>query len=609
MKRRFSRLAIATAWLFWATASHAQDVRTQAPCSPVVDQTQGNVTLTFSGGCTVGITPAELAVIIDSVLARRAIPPDLLDRYEMVSRALGVTDTALTTFFRILGENKVAMEDLDAKLREIAARHLTLLRQTEASSEDDPQIAAIKKQAVAAIGLGDYDRAEGLLQRAFDADLAAARRAQDAANKRFLTAAKTRADIAELKLTQLQYAAAVEDFRGAADLVPSAEALVRSGYLNRLGTAARRAGNFPLAVTALAEALSIRERMLDPEHQDVAVSLNNLALLMKDTNRLSEAGPLYRRALAIDEKSYGPDHPAVAIDLNNLASLLQSTNRLGEAEPLYRRALAIDERNGPDHPDVATDLNNLALLLQDTNRPSEAEPLYRRALAIGEKSYGPNHPDVAVGLNNLATLLQDTNRLGDAEPLLRRALAINEKGYGPDHPDVAIRLNNLGSLLRVTNRLSEAEPLLRRALTINEKSYGRDHPVVAIGLNNLASLLQDANRLSEVEPLFRRALAIGEKSYGPDHPAVAIRLNNLALLLHDTDRLSEAEPLLRRALAIDEKSYGPDHPNTKKIAKICGFCRGNWSVPTKPHLFSQFAALHRICTNTRGDVRFARRRS
>jgi hypothetical protein len=69
----------------------------------------------------------------------------------------------------------------------------------------------------------------------------------------------------------------------------------------------------------------------------VAIDLNNLGQLLKDTNHLTEAEALYRRALAIDETSYGPDHPAVAIDLNNLAALLTDTN-LAEAEPLMRRA-------------------------------------------------------------------------------------------------------------------------------------------------------------------------------------------------------------------------------------------------------------------------------
>ena len=58
-----------------------------------------------------------------------------------------------------------------------------------------------------------------------------------------------------------------------------------------------------------------------------------------------------RRALAIDERASGPDHRKVAIRLNNLALLLRSMNRLSEAEPLMRRALVIGERSyGPDHP-------------------------------------------------------------------------------------------------------------------------------------------------------------------------------------------------------------------------------------------------------------------
>ena len=70
-----------------------------------------------------------------------------------------------------------------------------------------------------------------------------------------------------------------------------------------------------------------------------------------------------RRALAITEASYGPDHPRVAIRLNNLAELLRATNRLGEAEPLMRRALAITEASyGPDHPITVTIRANLASL-------------------------------------------------------------------------------------------------------------------------------------------------------------------------------------------------------------------------------------------------------
>ena len=132
--------------------------------------------------------------------------------------------------------------------------------------------------------------------------------------------------------------------------------------------------------------------------------------------------------LAIDEASYGPDHPEVAIRLNNLAILLRDMNRLGEAEPLFRRALAIDEasyragssRRG-ERPQQS---RGIARVPRTGSR--EAEPLFRRALAIFEASYGPDYPIVAAGLNNLAELLRATNRLGEAEPHYRRALAISE---------------------------------------------------------------------------------------------------------------------------------------------------------------------------------------
>jgi len=185
----------------------------------------------------------------------------------------------------------------------------------------------------------------------------------------------------------------------------------------------------------------------DNGHASAAWLLNQTATYWHPNAEWTRTEPLMRRALAIDEQSYGALHPNVAIRLNNLAALLKATNRLAEAEPLMRRALAIDEQSyGALHPDVARDLNNLAQLLKATNRLTEAEPLMRRALAIDEQSYGALHPDVAIDLNNLAQLLQATNRLAEAEPLMRRALAIIQHSLGEEHPHTLTVAKNLAAL-------------------------------------------------------------------------------------------------------------------------------------------------------------------
>jgi hypothetical protein len=58
------------AWVVSAASAGAQDVRTQAPCSPVIDRTQGNAIVSFSGACTVGFTPAELKNLVEIVLTQ-----------------------------------------------------------------------------------------------------------------------------------------------------------------------------------------------------------------------------------------------------------------------------------------------------------------------------------------------------------------------------------------------------------------------------------------------------------------------------------------------------------------------------------------------------------
>ena len=81
-----------------------------------------------------------------------------------------------------------------------------------------------------------------------------------------------------------------------------------------------------------------------------------------------------RRALQIDEDSFGPNHPDVAIDLNNLALLLQDTNRLADAEPLMRRSLEIVETSlGADHPNTQIVRDNLAALLREIASRTEPE--------------------------------------------------------------------------------------------------------------------------------------------------------------------------------------------------------------------------------------------
>lgn len=333
--------------------------------------------------------------------------------------------------------------------------------------------------------------------------------------------------------------------------------------LNSLASVLQTKGDYERAEPLYRRALTIREKALGSEHPDTATSLNNLASLLKHMGDYKAAELLYRRALAITEKIVDANHFGTAKILGNLAGLMQTQGNYEAAEPLHRRALAILEKAlDPDHPAVATSLNNLALLLQAKGDYDIAEPLYRRALSISEKVLGPNHPSTATSLNNLALLLHTKGDYEAAEPLYRRALAIRERSLGYIHPVVANLLNNLAALLQDKGDYEATVPLYRRALSINEKYLGEDHPNTALSLNNLAGLLQDKGDYEGAESLYLRALAIFGKSLGSDHPDTASSINSLAGLLYKKGDYEAAEPLYRRALEIRENNLGSDHPFT-----------------------------------------------
>jgi tetratricopeptide (TPR) repeat protein len=336
--------------------------------------------------------------------------------------------------------------------------------------------------------------------------------------------------------------------------------------LNQAGSYLFERGRYRQAEPLYERALNIRERTLDPNHPDVAQSLNNLALIYRTLGRHEQAAPLYERALRILEQALGPHHPILAISLDGLASICSSRGHYEEAEPLYERALGIREKAlGPDHPDVATCLNNLAGLFYHRGRCEQAAPLFERALQIRERALGPHHPEVALVLTNLAGLYRAQGRHEQAAPLYERAPRILEQALGPDHPNLAACLNNLAALHHDLGWYEEAEPLYERALGIREKALGPDHPDVAKSLGGLARLCADQGRYEEAAPLYERSLKIRERALAPDHLGIATNLNDLALLYHHQGCYEEAEPLYGRALKICERMLGPDH----LIVAIC----------------------------------------
>ena len=308
---------------------------------------------------------------------------------------------------------------------------------------------------------------------------------------------------------------------------------------------------------------------------DVAMTLNNLAILHKNTQRFDMAEQEYGEALEIYRRLAEKNHEAfdsdVAMMLNNLANLHSDTQRLDKAEQEYNEALEIYRRLTEKNleafdSDVARTLNNLATLHSDTQRFNEAEQEYGEALEIYRRLAEKNHEtfdsDVARTLNNLATLHSDTQRFDKAEQEYGEALEIYrrlaEKNSEAFDSDVAMTLNNLAILHKNTQRFDKAEQEYGEALEIYrrlaEKNPEAFDSYVAMTLNNLATLHSNTQRFNEAEQEYGETLEIyrclAEKNLEAFDSDVAMTLNNLANLHSDTQRLDKAEQEYGEALEI-----------------------------------------------------------
>jgi tetratricopeptide (TPR) repeat protein len=260
----------------------------------------------------------------------------------------------------------------------------------------------------------------------------------------------------------------------------------------------------------------------------LAATLNNLAALYDETQRMEEAEEAFGEALSI-RRNLATTNPNrhladVAVTLNNLANLYINTQRLNKAGEAFGEALSI-YRNlatiNPDTylPDVAVTLNNLASLYSNTLRLKEAEEAYGKALSICQGlaacSPGAYLPYVAMTLTNLANLYSDTQRMKKAEEAYSGALSIRRKlaETNPSAylPDLALTLNNLANFYSDTQRKKEAEEAYGEALSTyrdlavtNRESY---LPHVAMTLNNIANLYGATQRMKEAEEAHAEALS------------------------------------------------------------------------------------------------------
>ena len=321
-------------------------------------------------------------------------------------------------------------------------------------------------------------------------------------------------------------------------------------------------GNEALALIFAQQALNIRIKLLGFEHQDVIISLNNLALIHYKLGQYEKAIPLYEQILINSKKLLGEFHPDYGNILTNLAALYLDIGQFDKALPFYEQALSINRiAFGESHPNFATSLMHIAMLYSRKGQFAKALSLYKEALIIYRKALGETHLDVAKCLNNIASIYLKLGQYERSEAILEKVLSIYEKEFGVDHPNFPALLNNLAVLNSDIGKFEKALLLHEKAMILKRKLMSEEHPEFAISLNNLALLYSNMGQYEKAFPLYEQALKIYLKVFGEEHPEVARVMDNFAGLYSSVGQHEKAIQLSEKSLKIRERLFGVEHPD------------------------------------------------
>src|SRR5690606_3129831 len=407
---------------------------------------------------------------------------------------------------------------------EVSARQLLdagvqRLEQQFADEREDVQAALLEAAGNAYRGLGEYELARPLLDRA------------------------------------------VELRAGSAPDTP----LVHARALHSQAMLARARGDLIDAENRLRNAVREFARGGDTGADGARAARLELAQVLRLRSRLDEAEDIVNALVGEYQQRMPQDRGGLAMALTAQGRILAERGRVDEALPVLLRGLELHRRAyGDFDPRTSEAKDGLASVLVTMARSAEAESLLREILEDTRRIYGPGHPEVGVVLNNLGNAVSDfPERLAEAEGIYLESVALFRDNPAAPRKELATSLNNLAAVYLRQQRWEAARDASVEATQLRIQALGEEHPHTASSRLAQALALSRLGQFREAEALLREALGTYDAQRGRAHWQSGNARVYLGTVLTNPGSHAEAKTVLDEALQVLTPALGEDHYRTQ----------------------------------------------
>ncbi|MDU9048238.1 MAG: tetratricopeptide repeat protein [Candidatus Electrothrix sp. Rat3] len=440
--------------------------------------------------------------------------PNATVNYNIVSpealadvRKLAVTESALASFFRILEEQQVARGDLDAKLREIAMRHVELLQRFEAVSSDDPEVQALKKEVGQAIENGKYDRADELLDQIDERHDNAIHQlhklqAETAARleKEQLGKAENLVSKAKLQEMQYRYKKAAEYWQEAATALPEGHKEKRADCLSMAAYDFYCISKFLESILLWNQCLLIYQET-DNRWQE-ANTLNSISGIYQSQGELRKALKKSEQSLCICREI--GDRELESAALNNISQIFRATGDYSKALSYLKQCLLLVQKSGEKAGEGAI-LHNIGRIYYVQKNYETALRYYQQALAIS-RSVQDKRLESAV-LNSIGQVYHDQENYDAAMTYFEQSLMTKQQ-IG-DRKGEGLALNNIAGIYKEKEDYKTALQYLVESLTIFSEIGVKAEASVTVW--NIGQIYEEQGDLHKTSQYMKRAIEMMEQ--------------------------------------------------------------------------------------------------